>query len=135
MLYTSLLIIITLRFTCGERKIYSTIKSFQNIMSMVVNILFTVLELTISKGWEVCFIDLVEVEALVDKFLALSLWAFFSSYLCKCFFLNKFLLLFFANLQTQLLISKKNRNFLQETNKKQTNKQTNKKVSTKITCI
>ena len=33
--YTSLLIIITLRFTCGERKIYSTIKKFQNIMNLV----------------------------------------------------------------------------------------------------
>ena len=35
---------------------------------------------------------------------------------------NKFLFLFSSNLQTQLLSSKKHRNFLQETNKKQTDK-------------
>ena len=48
------------------------------------------------------------------------------------FFFNKFLFLFLSNLQTQLTNSKKHRNFLKETNKKQTNKQ---KVSTKIKCI
>ena len=32
---TSLLLIITLRFTCGERKIYPTIKKSQNIMNMI----------------------------------------------------------------------------------------------------
>ena len=31
-----LLLIITLRFTCGERKICSTIKKSQNIMNMIV---------------------------------------------------------------------------------------------------
>ena len=33
--YTSLLIIMTLCFTCGERKICSTIKKFQNIINVV----------------------------------------------------------------------------------------------------
>ena len=31
-----LLLIITLRFTCGERKIWSNIKKSQNIMTMIV---------------------------------------------------------------------------------------------------
>ena len=34
--YTSLLLIITLRFICGERKISSIIKKSQNIMNMIV---------------------------------------------------------------------------------------------------
>ena len=34
--YTSLLLIITLRFACGEKKILSTIKKSQNIMNMIV---------------------------------------------------------------------------------------------------
>ena len=34
--YTSLLLIITLRFTCGEKKIYSTIKKSQKIVNMIV---------------------------------------------------------------------------------------------------
>ena len=34
---TSLLLIITLRFTCGGRKIYSTIKKSQNIMNMILD--------------------------------------------------------------------------------------------------
>ena len=50
----------------------------------------------------------------------------------KYVFLNKFLFLFLSNLQTQLYILKKYRNFLQETTKKQ-NKQ--KKFSTNKTCI
>ena len=33
---TSLVLIITLRFTCGERNICSTIKKSQNFMSMIV---------------------------------------------------------------------------------------------------
>ena len=33
---TSLLLIGTLRFTCGERKIWSAIKNFQKIMNMIV---------------------------------------------------------------------------------------------------
>ena len=36
LVYTSLLLIITLRFTCGESKICSTIKKSQNIMNMIV---------------------------------------------------------------------------------------------------
>ena len=35
--YTSLLLIITLRFTCGERKIRSTTKKFENVMNMIVS--------------------------------------------------------------------------------------------------
>ena len=35
--YISLLLIITLPFTCGERKICSTIKKSQNIMHMIVD--------------------------------------------------------------------------------------------------
>ena len=35
-LYASLLVIITLRFTCSERKICSTIKKSQDIMNMIV---------------------------------------------------------------------------------------------------
>ena len=34
---TSLLLIITLRFTCGGRKIYSTIKKSQNILNMILD--------------------------------------------------------------------------------------------------
>ena len=34
-LYTSLLLLIMLRFTYGEVKIYSTIKKSQNIMNMI----------------------------------------------------------------------------------------------------
>ena len=37
LLYTSLLLITILYFTCGERKIYSTIKHSQNIMNMIVD--------------------------------------------------------------------------------------------------
>ena len=44
LVYTSLLVIITLHFTCGERKIssisFSTIKKSQNIMSMIVRTRF-----------------------------------------------------------------------------------------------
>ena len=36
LVYTSLLLITTFRFTCGERNIRSTIKKSQNIMNMVV---------------------------------------------------------------------------------------------------
>ena len=36
LIYTSLLQIITFRFTCGERKICSTIKKSQNIMNLIV---------------------------------------------------------------------------------------------------
>ena len=36
LVYTSLLLIITLRFTCDERKICSSIKGSQNIMNMIV---------------------------------------------------------------------------------------------------
>ena len=36
LVYTSLLLITTLRFTCGETKICSTIKMSQNIMKMIV---------------------------------------------------------------------------------------------------
>ena len=36
LVYASLLLIITLRFTCGERKIFSTIKKSQNILNMIV---------------------------------------------------------------------------------------------------
>ena len=35
LLYTTLLLIISLRFTCGERKISSIIKKSQNIMNMI----------------------------------------------------------------------------------------------------
>ena len=46
LVYTSLLLIIKLRFTCSERKICSTIKKSQNIMNMVVcKILFCFLYL------------------------------------------------------------------------------------------
>ena len=38
LVYTSLLLIITLRFTYGERKIISTIQKSQNIMEMTVDI-------------------------------------------------------------------------------------------------
>ena len=38
LVYTSLLLIITLRFTCGERKIFSTIRKSQNIMKMIVEL-------------------------------------------------------------------------------------------------
>ena len=37
LVYTNLLQIITFRFTCGERKIRSTIKKSQNIMKMIVD--------------------------------------------------------------------------------------------------
>ena len=47
LVYTSLLLIITLRFTCGERKIFSTIKKSQNIMKMIVEL---------CKGQRVCYI-------------------------------------------------------------------------------
>ena len=40
LLYTSLLLIITLRFPCDGRKISSTIKKCQNIMKMTVGIKF-----------------------------------------------------------------------------------------------
>ena len=36
LLIPCLLLIITLRFTCGERKIWSNIKKSQNIMTMIV---------------------------------------------------------------------------------------------------
>ena len=36
LIYTSLLQIITFHFTCGERKICSTIKKSQNIMNLIV---------------------------------------------------------------------------------------------------
>ena len=36
LVHTSLLLIITPRFTCGGRKIFSTIKKSQNIMNMIV---------------------------------------------------------------------------------------------------
>ena len=36
LIYTSLLLIIVLRFTCGEKKNCSTIKMSQNIMNMIV---------------------------------------------------------------------------------------------------
>ena len=36
LVYTSLLLIITHRFTCGENKICSTIKKSQDIMNMIV---------------------------------------------------------------------------------------------------
>ena len=36
LVYTSLIPIITFRFTCGERKICSTIKKSQNIMDIIV---------------------------------------------------------------------------------------------------
>ena len=36
LVYASLLLIITLRFSCGERKICSTIKKSQNIMNEIV---------------------------------------------------------------------------------------------------
>ena len=45
-------------------------------------------------------------------------------------FFNKFLFLFLSNLQTQLLNSKKHRNFLQE--KQQQQQRNNKKVGTKM---
>ena len=35
LIYTSVLLIITLRFTCGRRKICSAIRKFQNIISMI----------------------------------------------------------------------------------------------------
>ena len=35
LVYTSLLLIITLRFKCDKRKIWSTIKKSQNIMNMI----------------------------------------------------------------------------------------------------
>ena len=37
LVHTSLLLIITLRFTCGGRKIYSTTKKSQNIMNMILD--------------------------------------------------------------------------------------------------
>ena len=36
LVYTSLLLINRLYFTCGESKIYSTIKKSQNMMNMIV---------------------------------------------------------------------------------------------------
>ena len=41
--HTHLLLIITLRFTCGKRKHFSTIKKSQNIMSMTVDSVFYVI--------------------------------------------------------------------------------------------
>ena len=38
LVYTSLLLLITVRFTYGARKICSTIKKSQNIMTMIVDI-------------------------------------------------------------------------------------------------
>ena len=42
-IYTSLLLIITLCFTCGERKICTNIKTSQSIMSMIVSKIFLLL--------------------------------------------------------------------------------------------
>ena len=36
LVYTSFIIITTLRFTCGERKICATIKKSENVMNMIV---------------------------------------------------------------------------------------------------
>ena len=43
--YTSLLIITSLRFTCGEREICSTIKKSQNIMNMTVDFFLAMFDL------------------------------------------------------------------------------------------
>ena len=45
LVYTGSLLIITLRFTCGERKIHSTIKKSQNIMSMIIGSKFLLQEI------------------------------------------------------------------------------------------
>ena len=37
LVYTSLLLTIMLRFTCGEREVCSTIKNTQNIMNMIAD--------------------------------------------------------------------------------------------------
>ena len=54
LLYTSLLLIITLRFPCGGRKISSTIKKCQNIMNMTVGIKFQLNLRTFSFGPNLC---------------------------------------------------------------------------------
>ena len=37
LVHTNLLLIITLRFTCGKKKTCSTMKKFQNITNMIVD--------------------------------------------------------------------------------------------------
>ena len=46
LVYNNLLLIITLRFTCGERKICSAIKKSQNVINMIVDYTFTSARLT-----------------------------------------------------------------------------------------
>ena len=40
LVYASFLLIIMLRFTCGERKVFATIKKSQNFMNVIVGTKF-----------------------------------------------------------------------------------------------
>ena len=64
--YTSLLLIITLRLSCGERKICSTIKKSHNTMNMIVDTLLRlVLYLTSQNNHLMCLLRIFQVINLV----------------------------------------------------------------------
>ena len=99
LVYIRLIWIITLRFTCGERKICSTIKKFQIIMNMIeaaairlilIMICFFFLKKRLST-WFICNSFMIKLQIISSKNSARYLFCSKKGYktMTKCFIMKK----------------------------------------------